>query len=128
MNFFLEVRNCSKHRQGRGNRFQSREGMEHWNGISATMVGSQEKFLNSNALEWLKHFNLPYLNSFCFETLSFFLFFPYFPFATKKKRGGAMTPPQPAPRFRCPGRPNLPNPIFFPVTPWNLRNFSSNWF
>ena len=33
--------------QGRRNGFQSGGTMEHWKGMSATMVGRQEKFMNS---------------------------------------------------------------------------------
>ena len=66
-------------------------------------VGRQENFLNSRRSRmartvifwpWWQPFN-----SFCFETLSFFPFFPYFIFATKKKCvcvwGGWHVPPAP---------------------------------
>ena len=62
--------------------------MEHWKGMSATMVGRQEKFLNSRRFRMAKIVTFwPWwqpFNSFCFETLSFF---PYFFFTTKKVRG-----------------------------------------
>ena len=65
--------------------------MEHWKGMSATMVGRQEKFLNSRRSRMAKIVTFwPWwqpFDSFCFETLSFFSFFPYFLFATKKKVG-----------------------------------------
>ena len=39
---------------GRRNGFQCGGTKEHWKVLSATMVGRQEKFLNSKHSEWLK--------------------------------------------------------------------------
>ena len=73
--------------QGRRNGFQSGGAMEHWKGMSATMVGRQEKCSNSRRSRMAKTVTFwlwwqPF-NSFCFETL--FSFFPQFSFCYKKK-------------------------------------------
>ena len=69
--------------------------MKHWKVLSITMVGWQEKFLNSRCSRlaktvafwpWRHNFN-----SFCFETLSFFPLIPFLLFAMQKS-GGAIPP------------------------------------
>ena len=73
--------------QGRRNGFQSGGAMEHWKGMSATMVGRQEKCSNSRRSRMAKTVTFwPWwqpFNSFCFETL--FSFFPLFSFCYEKK-------------------------------------------
>ena len=104
----------------RRNGYQSGGAKEHWKGMSATMVGQEEKFLNSRRSRMAKIVTFwpgwqPF-DSFCFETFSFFSFFPYFLFDTKKKWGdhGLLAPPR-----RC-RRPCIQKPAkplrwtFFP--------------
>ena len=83
--------------------------MEHWQVLSATMVGRLEKLLNSRRSRIAKTVTfwpwwLPF-NSFCFESLSFFPLFPFFLFVTQKSVGRAMPspplPPRP-PQYRRP--------------------------
>ena len=84
-------------KQGRRNGFQSESGraMKHWQVLSTTMVGQPEKCLNSRRSRVAKTVTFwPWrhpLNSFYFESLSFFPLFPFFVFATQKsgvQRGG----------------------------------------
>ena len=90
--------------QSRESGFRSEGAMEHWQVLSATMFGGPEKFLNSRRSTrcsrmaktvtfwpWWQSFN-----SFCFESLSFFLCFPFF-FLLRKNvdgwDGGGSWPP-----------------------------------
>ena len=86
--------------QGRRNVVQSRGAMEYWKVLLATMVGRQEKFLNSRRCRmaitvtfwpWWQSFN-----NFYFQTLFFFLCFPFF-FLLRKKKGGKMGGAYPPP-------------------------------
>ena len=88
--------------QGRRKGFQSGGAMEHWKVLSATMVGRQEKVLNSwrsrmpkivTFCTWWQAFN-----NFCFETLSFFLCFTLFLLLCKQV--GGFMPPGPTPCHR----------------------------
>ena len=78
-----------KYHQGRWSGFESERAMEHWKVLSATMVGRQEKLLNSRRSRMTKAVTFsPWwqpINSLCFETLSFFPLFPFFSFFSAKK-------------------------------------------
>ena len=86
--------------QGRRNGFQSGGAMEHWKGMSATMVFRQEKFFNYRGSRMAKTVTFwPWWQPcFCFETHCLFPFFPYFIFATKKG-GGPWSPGSPRCRW-----------------------------
>ena len=83
----------TKYFQGRRIGFQSGGAMEHWKVLSATMVGRQEKCLNSRGSRMVKTIIFwPWwqpFNSFCFKTISSFSLS-----ATQNSGGGgAMAPP-----------------------------------
>ena len=81
--------------RGRRNGFENGGLMEHWKVLPVTMVGWQGKILNSRRSRMAKIVEFwPWwqpFNSFYFETLSFFLCFPFF-FLIRKKGG---VPPWP---------------------------------
>ena len=76
---------------------------QYWKVLFATMVGRQEKFLNSRRSRMTKTATFwPWwqsFNSFCFETLTFFFFYFFFFFATQKS--GGPWPPWPPWPPRC---------------------------
>ena len=82
--------------QGQGNGSQSGGAMEQWQVLSVSMVGREEKILNSRCYRMVKTVTFwawwqPF-NSFCFECLSFFLCFPFFFLLAKKWRGHVLPP------------------------------------
>ena len=80
------------------NGFQCGGAMEHWQVLSATMVGRPEKFFNSRHSRMVKTVTFsPWwqpFSSFYLQSLSFFSLFPSFSFYYEKKgRGGEHRPP-----------------------------------
>ena len=97
--------------QGRRNGFQSGGVMEHWKVLSTTMVDRPEQFLNSRRSRIAKTVTFwPWwqsFNRFCFESLSYFLLFPLFLFATQKSGGGLGSPAHPVSPALCFPKPLL---------------------